>query len=526
MESGQMVKCLDLPVIKNFPGLIVLQHKRNDNDDEQGIISWNRCMAYCCLNSAPTNVYSFYRHLPTFLFTTKTESQRRSKYRHHIDTIRRVFAIEKGDDIVKYTVGQYSMQTRIDEKQCYLITKHRRDDIYHPIAILQDNKLIGGLQMNLRLYEHMPKNANANIISIHSQPIRSIYTGMCMHGTNVKLVDNSGYEHLMYVTPDELAKDQIIVEAIEKFQSLHPYEKLAYKTFENLIPLFYIFGNGIMPTIYFYLPTAEYIIHALDLFLSGHMTTAAFHQNVHYIIKCTAIHYQWLTNLCSQNNIQLITETPLEKLVLEVDGNFCLQSFLNRIQVPIDLLDNNQANQNLSTYVAERCWIWLCQSQKESHGSIWKFIKDKGANVITGNLLEMNSLQSLKYLSYTVQITSIMMRPDSKQILVALPFCEKQVCLSYKNLLADKYGSILGLHWMMPILSNVSYNNDLYYLEDYLDPLDRLIEDNIVSHSFLETGAAAINIDAEHVYPYSRVKAQLLLEHGKVVEQQLQSLST
>ena len=523
MESGHIGNCLHLPVIKNLPGLILLQNKQNSNDDEQGIVGWNRCMAYHSLNSTPTNVYRFYRRLPTFSFTAKSELQRKKNYRHHVNILRRLFAVNKNENTIKYNVGQYSLQTCIDNNQCCLITQARQEDIYHPVAFLQDNKLIGGLQINVSLY--MAKDTNTEIIPIDRQPITSIVTSMCMYGSNVKLVDNSGHEHLMTVTPNALTKDQIIVDIIEKHQ-LHPYEKLDYKTFENLIPLFYILGNGIIPTIYFHLPTAEYIIHALDLLLSGNMTITAFHQNIDYIIRHTRIYYQWLTHFCSQNNIQLVTKTPMEKLVLQDDGNFCLQSFLNRIQVPIDLLNTSQVNLNLSAFVAERCWIWLSQSQIEPHGSIWKFMMDKNTNFTQDNVVDMNSLQSLKYLSYTVQIAATKQMPNSKRTLVALSFREKQISRSYKNLLANEYGSILGLHWMIPILSNISNNSQLYYSQDYLDLLDQLIESDIVSHCLLETGAAAIKTDNEEIYSYSKAKAQMLSEHQTTVEQQIHSSST
>ena len=210
----------------------------------------------------------------------------------------------------------------------------------------------------------------------------------------------------------------------------------------------------------------------------------------------------------------------MQKLVVEEDGNFCLQSFLNRIQVSIDLLTINQENLNLSAYVAQQCWTWLSQSQTEPYRSIWKFIMDKDAN-----FTHINNLQSLKYLSYSVQATAAKVISNSKRLLMVLPFRERHVAISYKNLLADEYGPILGLHWMMPILSNISYNNELYFLEDYLDPLNTLIENDIISKCFLETGAAGINIDSEHLYSHSKAKAQVLSEHRKTVEQQIHSSS-
>ena len=517
MKSGQVANSLQSPIINNLPGLIVLQHEENNNDDEQGIIGWNRCMAYYSLNSAPTNIYNFYQRLPTFSFTAKSQPQRRKKYRHHADILRQLFAMKKDDDIIKYTVGQYCMQTCVDDNQCCLITKARRDDIYHPIALLQDNKLISGLQINVGLY--MAKGTNTKVIPIDKQPIRSIVTGMCMHGSNIKLVDNFGQEHLMTVTPKNLSKDQVIVEAIEKHHHLYPYERMTYKTFESMIPLFYILGKGKMPTIYYQLPTAEYIIHALDLLLSGHMTMNAFNQNVNYIIKRATTHYQWLIQFCSQNIIPLVTETPIQRLVLEDDGSFCLQSFFNRIQVSIDLLNMNPANLNLSTYVAQQCWIWLSQSQTEPFRSIWKFLKGKDANFAKENLFDTNSLQSLRYLSYTIQVTAAKQTLDSKRILMVAPFRERQISISYKKLFADKYGAILGLHWMMPILSNISKDIELYYQGDDSDPLDQLIDKDIVSQCFLETGAAAINIDSQDIYSYSKAKAQTLSEHYEAVKQ-------
>ena len=202
----------------------------------------------------------------------------------------------------------------------------------------------------------------------------------------------------------------------------------------------------------------------------------------------------------------------MRKLILQDHDEFCLQSFLDRIQVSIDLLNTDQTNINLSAYVAQQCWTWLCQFQSEPFRSIWQFIMDnKDTHCKKDKLIEdLNTFQSLKYLSYAIHIAAVKHISNTARSLVVLPFREKQISVAYKNLLARKYGSILGLHWMMPILSNISHNNELYHLEDYLEPLDDLIENNIISQCYLETGAAALNLGNEYIYSYSKVKEQIL----------------
>ncbi|EDV25684.1 uncharacterized protein TRIADDRAFT_56046 [Trichoplax adhaerens] len=526
MESKYELNPSDLHVsINSLPGLIILQKSSpSNNNHQQGVVYRTRLMAYYCRNDSLPSVCKLYYNIPTFTHTQKTKRRRTRDYNRHTDIIRRFF--NSDSDAINYPVGCYSVRIFVDDNQSCLITKDRRRDAYHPIAFLRDNKLIGGLYANFDRYVH--PSLSEKVISIDEKPIRSIITAVCLYGYNLKGIDNCENQYPITSATHNLQQDQTIERIKLECDEWHPYEKLIHQTLENMVPFFYVIGKGTMPTLYFHLPIAEYIIVGLQLFLTNYMTRKAFDDYIDYITERSRKHRQWLDNYSSRYNITLITEAPISRLVLERNDEFCLQRFMDGIDVPLSLLNgiDKESGNKIAEHVSQRCWIWLCESQVEPYRSVWRYIKSqKDLHCNEEELYNGYSLISLKYISYIAYLACVKQMEKVGQVLMVQPLDEKQVSVAYKNLLGDKYGGILGFHWMVPIVSNISTMDTLFTLKDYLAPLDNLIENGIIKQCFLESGAAATNLDKNSIVSYTKIKEQLLSKHRYLLTQQIDSIS-
>lgn len=495
----------DLKIVSK-PGIIVLKNAAMTDEDKHLVRGCNhRIMGYHQIQHQSALTVSYF------------SSEKRRKYhnqgvRGNISYLKQLFHSE--GSVIRCKAGDYAIQFSVAENQRYIVTRNQRSEVYVPMAFKKYDKCVGGIYANL--WDCGTKQQKEAQASIAKSPVTAIVSAMCMFGNHLKGIDPQGVEHPLTNTAYKIPDGRKIVKILHKNTAFHPYEKLMYETYQNLVPFYYVLGQGKMPRIFHHIPFSEYIFYGLNLVCSDQMTMEAFHEYVHILEKYVAKHKKAMQEFCDRNKIQVDMTGPMDALVLEEDGRiFSLTGFLKRIGISENTEEMLQVHgKKAIPEIIDRCLDWLSENHTKPYRTVWKYVRaKKHANeIVTHALHGKTSLLSINYLSYIVKIASAKIITNGR-VCLSHPYREKQMALAYKKLLAEKFGKIVAFYWILPVFSNISESNSIYHLEHYIEPLDHLLQQHIATSCFMESTAEALQLGDRNAY--TRRKQEILAAHTR-----------
>ena len=474
----------------NKNGIILLQDKKSHLPDKHNIMKgWGRLFGYHSISQT--------RSSADFAASKKRRKYHNQGIRKQIRYLKKL--LNSNDDLIICQAGDYSIQSQLDDSQIHLITQNQRSEVYTPLAFKKKDHLVGGIYANLW---HCGSNEESKkVISVGEKPITSVVSAICMFGYNLKGIDNKGCEHPLTNTAYRIPEGRTIVKVVHKNKNFHPYEKLMLQTYQNLLPFFYVMGQGHMPKLFQQIPHAEYVFYGLNLFLKRKMSSDAFYCYINILEEYHLKHKQAIYHFCQNNNMMLDLTGPMDTLVFgEKEKKFSLHDFFNRIDLESSthISTDKSSSSEQMTIIVNHCLDWLSDYAHSPYKDIWDIIKQQKNNGnIQNHILHGNeSLLALNYLSYIVKVASAAILTEKGQVCLSHFYREKPIALAYKALLAERFGSIIALYWMIPVFSNISEDHSIYYMDTGLQALNELLEEGIADTCFIETGKIALSDQA------------------------------
>lgn len=481
----------------SYTGVIILSDSANIIKKEFEIIAHNRIMLYYRINDTPT-----------FDLMGKSKRRRNQGIRKNFRYISQLFG-QSGENIT-YETKHININLYLSDNTKCLIAKNQRSEIYIPIAWTENQKLMGGIYANIWNCDINEKTET--VVSFKNLPVRSISTAICMFGNDLKGIDQYENTHSLtnpaYIIPDGICIEDIILESSE----LHLYEKQMYETYKNLVPFFRAVGNDKMPKFFFQIPMAEYVFYGLNMMFYSRMSMKAFNKYVSTVISRAKQHKEIVIKYCEQCSMEFDITGPMDILVFDKNGTFSLKKFLQKLN--LNDFTQTKDNKYLISKIITRSIQWLSEKSNNPYYEIWQWIKQKRNNreIVEHEMHSRDSLLSLNYLSYTAKIATAKMLTTEGQLLLAHPYNEKHLALSYKSLFAGKCGGIIAFNWISPIFSNISTGNFEYYLDRNLPIVQNLINEGIIQICFIEAGSEVFI--SERNLPYTcKEKHKMLSKH-------------
>lgn len=397
----------------------------------------------------------------------------------------------------------YATQADID-KPIDTITDINYRDFYIPIAFNSRYQVQSGMYLNLW---HIGKN---NYQAIKSEPIARFFTGYCMFGDCLFGLDEAGVRYSLTNPRFKLPRGKKITSIETPVTSLHPDKSLAREILTQAVPFIKTQSQGIMAELICISAAAPYIIHGIARYVAGEFSIAALNQYTQLIATRAAEHKQYYADFATKYNVKIDNFMTLDLLDLEPAQDNVFEYLLQKI----GLLEKYRANNYLENLadtaheIAEQLINFMAQ-QSGKIGLAWQRIKQK----IEDKTIQLDNdpyvLHRISYFDYSIRL-AISVIDNPNKVCAFLPTFEKAILLNYKHFFSD-FGSALCVNYIPPIILDIErYNYVLFYLQNHLEKINRMIAIGLVNNLFLQT--AAIALDDVELAKMALNRAMQLLE--------------
>ena len=407
--------------------------------------------------------------------------------------IRHLFNAKNDEENIRKESGACAIEFSLSREQEVIVCKNQRSELYIPIAIKRNKKVVSGIYGNL--WNCGSNSHPISDVSLSDQPVESIVTAMCMFGYQLKGVDNHGIEHPLTNTSYTVPSGHVIEEIVLKEDAFHPYERMMYTIYENLMPFYKVLGGDKLPGWFHQIPFSEYIFYGLNLLIQEKMTYAAFEQYVAALRKRMFKHRRKTEDLAKKYGLVLDISGPMDDVLLDDGMNFSLENFLGRIGVDPERVCSPGSfigAPNNIRMIFDKTLDWLAKYSEHKYLAAWQNIRNKNKHgIIKENALHPidHSLLAINYFSYIVKIAAAKELTPNGKVCLSHPYCEKQMALAYKETFSGHFGNILAFYWLLPLFSNISDNDSIYYLDKHIPLINEMINKGLIELCLAETAA-------------------------------------
>ena len=308
-----------------------------------------------------------------------------------------------------------------------------KDENYFPVAFFKNSTPVGGGVFSFSLFTHYKKTIGISAQS-PAPKIKCFISGCCLFGDDLLGIDADGLAHPLTDPKYALGKNKVLQKIILK-GDIHPYESIIQKMLFNLIPLIKAFSENEQGKIIFHLPAPEYILYAIKLYLNKQMSDAALLQYLKFVTLKKQMLMDFLHYFQGTTNIEIVIASPLD--VLNIDNHIS-----QLIAAPEKPTEKDFTKSIMMSLIHD-----------DSVG-IW-------ALAFNGN--EECDLLDINYLSYTVHAALSVSACKPGFVCLLDMFDEKKIGREYAKIFSQKFGPLLGIHWIPPVLLNDGTNNSLYF---------------------------------------------------------------
>lgn len=239
-----------------------------------------------------------------------------------------------------------------------------------------------------------------------------------------------------------LAENKLIKKIISR-SDFHPYELITQMMLINLVPLIKAFSENEQGIVAFHLPTPEYLLYALKLYLNKKMSKAAIAEYLQHMSERKKLFQLFFLNFKDIHGIEVIASSPLDLLNIEEK----IADLILSEQIPTE-----------ETVILEFKEILISQDESK----IWEFAFQQNS---PGDFLNLNEL------SYTVHVANSAYKHPSGLVCLLDSLDERKIGTQYAEQFSTQFGPALGMHWIPPILLNDDKKNSLYFCGPSKDQL-------------------------------------------------------
>lgn len=402
--------------------------------------------------------------------------------------------------------GEHGLRVCLDEDVCRIVLADIRSEIYLPMAYEKNGVVVGGMYAYLwRCGPNDLATVGAGC-SLPQRPVTSIVTGMCMFGADIWGIDRWGLKHPLtntfYSIPQSSKVETIFLES----DDLHPYENMMLRLFDLQLPMLKAMGNG-RQKLFFQSVFEEYVLYGVQVFLLGKMTLPALCAYVDHVGARALEIRRRVAEMCERHGLDfdggrstLAVLFGGDLLASDMRGDAIVEKFLELQEIDLAALDALSGDRRLH-FIERVFWrgIERLAAQPGSDGEeVWQHVEQVLLNHVEAKSeqYDFTSLLTLNFLNYAAKVAVVRKDNPEGELCLSHPFHEKPMALAYKELHAEKCGSILSLNWVPPIFSHGSFKDGLYYLERDKGVVNELIRAGVLESCGLEIGAEAAK-DAE-----------------------------
>ena len=427
------------------------------------------------------------RPVPEQFEVSRSGARRRFKKR----TLNLWNSLFSGAEDIELSSGDYKLVSRLSHDPSAICVERYREEYYLPIAYMYKNIPVGGNYLHIWESGTVPQ-LKVPRLSIQQQPVKEFFTGGCMFGSTLYGIDQFGNQHPL-TNPYHKMNEESIVQSIVCPYSLHPDEIVTRESLRNSVTLMKVLGQGDSAVLRYHLPVVNYLIYGINWFLQGKLSRAALVEYVDQVKKRSVVQRQMVQKIACESNIEINIFSTLDVLGLaESRSEEILENLFSVIGLPIRSFDQLSAEDLLALRieVIDKMIAYLCLD--DFVGEVWSHIQNK---VIEGSVsFEPGDLLSVNYMDYSANLALAAKSHGDREVVSLLPSHESPVSYWYKKTFAEKFGAVLCFHWLSPVQVHIAeYRNRIFYIEDNIEELNALLESGIITKSFLQTAATALD---------------------------------
>ncbi len=312
-----------------------------------------------------------------------------------------------------------------------------------------------------------------------------------LFGPELRGSDENGYKIPLIKHDIKFSGEQKIHYIHFNKHSFSPYEQILFKGHEKIAMMINRYAASPQHKhLFYHLPSYDYVLLGLELFIRGRMTFGALDKFIRIIFMQKQKHIAIIQSIFEKHQIKVIFDSPFAPIF----GHLNQQSLFTAIQFlkTLGLLNNgleynfnsNEVNQKQEKELVANCLARLVDNQQNPYfAQIWQdFIETRGVEQIS-NLEELFKLANAVMLAIAAQGKS------SNTTCSILPVTEKQIQTDYsfyvKNDKNNRYPSIVNFTTLDPLLIyNVHTKGLPFYFDSNHGNLSHLIlEKNILEYA-------------------------------------------
>lgn len=365
----------------------------------------------------------------------------------------------------------YGQQGSFEENQNIVIfNKTRREEMFLPILV-KDMQ-----EKNFGFYIYPWLSLNSNDFKFSG--FKQFVIAGCIFGSSLKGRDQYGGAFELIKHDIKFYAAQKIVDIEFNLKAFSPYEITLFSEFEKLALLIKRLAKRHETVrLYYHLPSYDYILFGVELFLRGRITLSALDLFFKAVFLRKSQHINEINRICKIHEIEVNIESPFENLFGILSNEYeCTKFILNKLELCEKEIEPelNEKLQNEN----EKMFVQYCldrlktNAQYENHRQTWE-------SFISIGEFEITNLEQLFKMANAVMVALACKDKKDYETCSLLPLSEKQIQVSYADLnkkLNNQYPAVFNITTLDPLVSYDNNNNGLlFYFRNCQETLAKLI---------------------------------------------------
>ncbi len=383
---------------------------------------------------------------------------------------------------IKDFVGE---KQRENNRNLSITNAKRREEVFLPLSLKNEPNHLSDVS-GLYMY---PWLSSGNILAnqFAFSGFKQYVTAGCLFGSNLIGMDEKGYKCALIKHDIDFYEKQKIQHIQLTSKTLGPYEVALFKELEGLALFInqYADKKADKPSLFYHLPSHDYILFGIDLYIRNRMTLGALTSFLKYVCLQKIKHQEKIYQLCKKYDIQVEISSPFENIFsnIQFDPNskkaaeHFTQAVLDRLGITIK--DNYP--EGMDSTMVKQCVTLLMTNKinEKSHHAWVDFLKTNRDEA------GVDSIEKLFKIANSLMLGIAAFGKKDYETCSILPLPEKQIQVNYDKLrkekvIAPSYPGIFCATYIPSVISyascDVKNNGLLFYFGENLEVLNTVIE--------------------------------------------------
>lgn len=333
------------------------------------------------LSSQSPSYYLNYGHHQLILLTESQsldqDNTLKKKYRNEYYS-----SIKSSQKILTKVLTDTNLNDKISENHSLIVPIRYREQAYFRLGIPVEPNFYP-----LYMYGWLSSRKDFNDFSQQSNNIKEIVLASCLFGTAI--VGVSAEKRKIPLINHKIQIPSIINQ-IDVKKLFHPYEILAFSNFSMICRFASFFPDK--PKLRYHLPTIEYILFGVRLYLEKKMTQNALRAYIAAVKKRSKRHNSILSKIASHFNIEISIESAFDNLFDNLDKkrpDEIMNFFIQHIDIAaadsqLQLVNFLFSQLSSNSYVKDHQIVWSTLKNKYygTFDTIEDFLKFSNAVIL------------------------------------------------------------------------------------------------------------------------------------------------